>query len=171
VVNFPDDLPLYRAEHWSGDYFMRAIRHAVAIATLLLFAGCNTAEPFIPDKVLNVSPSLQIPYEVVAVTVIAGVIAWQVLDPLAPTWEIFHIKHADTQYEITLRRKRFPTSGSGMGEAQHLFKRHAQSIAAQHGYSNYTITWYEEFTESAFLVDRRVTRGTIRLDHSLAASS
>ena len=138
---------------------------------MLVFSGCNTAEPFIPDKVLNVSPSLQIPYEVVAVTVIGGIIAWQVLDPLAPTWEIFHIKHADTQYEITLRRKRFPTSGSGMGEAQHLFKRHAQSIAAQHGYSSYTITYYEEFTESEFLVDRRVGRGTIRLDRSVAVNA
>ncbi|UCH48434.1 MAG: hypothetical protein JSU95_01035 [Betaproteobacteria bacterium] len=151
---------------------MRATKNAAAIAAfVLVFSGCNTAEPFIPDKVLNVSPSLQIPYEVAAVTVVAGVIAWQVLDPLAPTWEIFHIKHADTQYEITLRRKRFPTSGSGMGEAQHLFKRHAQSIAAQHGYSSYTITSYEEFTESEFMVDRRVGRGTIRLDHSMAASS
>ena len=145
---------------------MRAIRNAAVAASILILSGCNTAEPFIPDKVLNVSPSLQIPYEVVAVTVIAGVIAWQVLDPLAPTWEIMHIKHADTNYEITLRRKRFPTSGSGMGEAQHLFKRHAQSIAAQHGYSSYTITYYEEFTESSFMVDQRVSRGTIQLDQS-----
>ncbi len=148
---------------------MRAITHAIVAASILLSAGCNTAEPFIPDKVLNVSPSLQIPYEVVAVTVVAGVIAWQVLDPLAPTWEIFHIKHADTQYEITLRRKRFAASGSGMGEAQYLFKRHAQSIAAQHGYGTYTITWYEEFAESGLVVDQRVSRGTIRLGQPMAA--
>ena len=145
---------------------MRAIRNAVVAASILILSGCNTAQPFIPDKVLNVSPSLQIPYEVVAVTVIAGVIAWQVLDPMAPTWEIMHIRHADTQYETTLRRKKFPTSGSGMGEAQLLFKRHAQSIAAQNGYSDYTITYYEEFTESAFWVDQRVSRGTIQLDQS-----
>ena len=149
---------------------MRAIKNlAAVVVTSLVLSGCNTAEPFIPDKVLNVSPSLQIPYEVVAVTVVADVIAWQVLDPLTPTWEILHIKHADTQYEITLRRKKFPTSGSGMGEAQHLFKRHAQSIAAQHGYGTYTITSYEEFTESSFMVDQRVGRGTIRLDHLKAA--
>ena len=146
---------------------MRAInKAATVVASIMVLSGCNTAEPFIPDKVLNVSPSLQIPYEVVAVTVIAGVIAWQVLDPLAPTWEIMHIKHADTKYEITLRRKKFPTSGSGMGEAQRLFKRHAESIAAQHGYGTYTITYYEEYTESSFMVDQRVGRGTIQLNQS-----
>lgn len=146
---------------------MRAINSVAAVAALILaLYGCNTAKPFIPDKVVNVSPSLQIPYEVVAVTVVAGVIAWQIFDPLAPTWEIMHIKHADTQYEITLRRKKFPASGSGMGEAQYLFKRHAQSIASQHGHSTYTITSYEEFIESGFMVDQRVSRGTIQLDQS-----
>ena len=150
---------------------MHAIRTAVAAALLLLFAGCDTAKPLIQDRILNLSPSVQIPYEVVAVTVIAGVIAWQVIDPLAPTWEILHIQHADTQYEITLRRKRFATSGSGMGEAQYLFRRHAQSLAAQHGYSTYTITSYEEFTESGFGVDQRVGRGMIRLDQSMAVNT
>lgn len=146
---------------------MRAIKIAAAIATIIpALYGCNTAKPFIPDKIVNVSPSLQVPYEVVAVTVVAGVVAWQVLDPLAPNWEIAHIKHTDTQYEITLRRKKFATSGSGMGEAQYLFKRHAQSIAAQHGHSSYTITSYEEFTESGFMLDQRVGRGMISLDQS-----
>lgn len=150
---------------------MGTIRNAIAAASLLLLAGCNTTEPLIQDKILNLSPSVQIPYEVVAATVIAGVITWQVLDPLAPTWEILHSKHADTQYEITLRRKRFATSGSGIGEAQYLFRRHAQSIAAQHGYSTYTITSYEEFIESAFMVDQRVSRGRIQLVRSMAVNA
>lgn len=146
---------------------MRVIKRiAVVAASILVLSGCNTAKPFIPDKVVNVSPSLQVPYEVVAVTVVAGVVVWQVLDPLAPTWEIVHIQHSDTQFEITLRRKQFAASGSGMGEAQFLFRRHAQSIAAQHGHSSYTVSSYEEFLESGFMVDQRVSRGMIQLDQS-----
>lgn len=146
---------------------MRVIKRiAVVAASILVLCGCNTAKPFIPDKVVNVSPSLQVPYEVVAVTVVAGVVVWQVLDPLAPTWEIVHIQHSDTQFEITLRRKQFAASGSGMGEAQFLFRRHAQSIAAQHGHSSYTVSFYEEFLESGFMVDQRVSRGMIQLDQS-----
>ena len=146
---------------------MRAIKNIAAVAaSILVLCGCNTAKPFIPNKVVNVSPSLQIPYEVVAVTVVAGVVVWQVLDPLAPTWEIVHVKHTNTQFEITLRRKRYPASGSGMGEAQFLFKRHAQSIAAQHGHNSYSITSYEEFIESGFIVDQRVSRGMIQLGQS-----
>ena len=144
---------------------MRAIRTvAVAFTLSLQIAGCNTTKPLIPDKVLNISPSLQVPYEVVAATIIAGVVVWKVMDPLAPTWDIRHIRHSHDRFEITLRQKRFAVGGDG--EAQYLFRRHAQALAARHGYPVYDVLSYEESVESGPVIGQRVSRGMIVLGHS-----
>jgi hypothetical protein len=143
---------------------MRTARAAILAATLtLLLPACGNA-PLIPDKTLNISPSLQIPYETVVATALVGFIAWQVLDPLAPTWDIRHTRQGPDQFEITLRQKRFATGGDG--EARYLFRRHAQALATGHGYPDYTITSYEESVESGPVIGQRVSRGTIVLSHA-----
>ena len=75
---------------------------AAAVTFILFLNGCGSSGPLIPDEVLNLSPSVQIPYEVVA----AAIIAWQVIDPLAPTWDIQHSKLAEDRYRISLRQKK-----------------------------------------------------------------
>jgi hypothetical protein len=88
-------------------------------------------------------------------------IAYVVIDPLAPNWEIRETKLSDTRFRIDMRKKRITTGGDG--ESIDLFHRQAEQIAAQLESPGYTIMSWNEGVESDFLIARRWSRGVIEV--------
>lgn len=142
---------------------------AASLILIVLASGCSTTEPFIPDKSLWLSPSVQISYEALAGVAIAGAVVWYVADPLAPTWGVARRKLAQDRYRIDLRQKRFAVGGDG--EAQQVFHRAAETLAEENGYAGYTIVSYTEGIESGPLLSQRVSRGVVLLIGAVEASA
>ncbi|MDR0563983.1 MAG: hypothetical protein LBG78_03475 [Azoarcus sp.] len=91
----------------------------------------------------------------------AGLVAFSIYDPLAPTWEI-HVTQLDAGYcRIDLTMKRLTTGGDG--EARQTFLRAARTLMAKGGFADFDELHYEEGIDSARPFARRVASGEIRL--------
>ena len=74
---------------------------AGCIALTSLLAGCN---PIIPDKTINLTATTAFTLaDALMWTAVIGV-AYVVIDPLAPNWEIHETKLSDTRYLIDMRK-------------------------------------------------------------------
>ena len=138
-------------------------RALVAASMLLALAGCSSMDDYkgpntlIPAKTLDVSPSLHIPAEgVVAI----GVIYW-IVDPLAPNWKVELEKLSERRYRVNLTMKRFFTGGEG--ESTQVFRRAAEKLQHERGFSEYAILSYSEGIESKVTLAQRVASGVIEL--------
>jgi hypothetical protein len=138
----------------------RALMVAAALAGL---AGCSSMDDYvgpstlIPAKTLDVSPSLHIPAEgIVAI----GIIYW-IIDPLAPNWKVELEKLSDRRYRVNLTMKRFITGGEG--ESTQVFRRAAEKLQHERGFSEYAILSYNEGIESKVTIAQRVASGVIEL--------
>jgi hypothetical protein len=135
----------------------------LAALVLAAAAGCTTTGSsetpsyLIPDKTLNISPSLTPTVE----GLLAGAIVFIVLDPLAPNWKIEQSQVAPALFELALTKKRFTTGGDG--EAWQVFQRRAAQIARDKGSAGYRILEFSEGVESETLIARRVARGMVEL--------
>ncbi|MDP2822951.1 MAG: hypothetical protein Q8O52_09775 [Sulfuritalea sp.] len=117
--------------------------------------------PIIPDTTLNISKSMQIPLEkVVSWGLYAGV-AWLILDPLAPNWEIEQANFPDRHFHLLLKMKRVYSGGAG--EARVVFHQRAKDLMRQNGSDAYAVVEYTEGLESSVLGSQRVARGVIQL--------
>lgn len=77
------------------------------------------------------------------------------------TWEVEDRRIAPDTYRIIVRQGKLKSSGQG--EAEPIFKRRAEEIAAVQGCAGYTILEYKQGLESDFLgVSQRVSEGLIR---------
>lgn len=84
-------------------------------------------------------------------------------------WDVEDRRIAPDTYRITVRQGKL--KGSGQGEAEPIFKRRAEEIAAVQGCAGYTILDYRQGLESDFLgVSQRVSEGTIRCNPAPASS-
>lgn len=88
--------------------------------------------------------------------------------PAAPTWSVERRKLADDRYVFDLRQKYFAIGGDG--EAQQVFQRAAEALAAEAGAAGYTVLSYTEGIESGPLIGQRVSRGLVRLDGIASAA-
>ena len=135
----------------------------LAALVLAAAAGCTTTGSsetpsyLIPDKTLNISPSLTPTVE----GLVAGAIVFLVLDPLAPNWKIEQSQVAPALFELALTKKRFTTGGDG--EAWQVFQRRAAQIARDKGSAGYRVLDFSEGVESETLIARRVARGVVEL--------
>ena len=135
----------------------------LAALVLAAAAGCTTTGSsetpsyLIPDKTLNISPSLTPTVE----GLVAGAIVFLVLDPLAPNWKIEQSQVAPALFELALTKKRFTTGGDG--EAWQVFQRRAAQIARDKGSAGYRVLEFSEGVESETLIARRVARGVVEL--------
>jgi hypothetical protein len=111
----------------------------------------------IPNQALNVSKALVLPLE----SMVAGVLIYRAIDPLAPNWRVEQMRLDARNYQLTLRMK--PLTSGGEGEAREVFMRHAQTLAREEGRVQFEVTGYEESLESTLPFARRVARGKIRL--------
>jgi hypothetical protein len=129
------------------------------IALCCLLAGCNT--PIIPDQTVRLTSTMSFALADVAMVAAVVGVAYLVIDPLAPNWEIHETKLSDTRYRISMVKKRVTTGGDG--ESIDLFHRQAEHIAAQVEASGYTIMSWNEGVDSEFPIARRWSRGEIEI--------
>lgn len=141
---------------------LQTARYAMAAAAFVM-AGCSTIEGqptsniLIPGKALNVSPSLSIPAEGIA----AGALLFLVVDPLAPNWRVSEEQLDARRFRIALKMKRYTYGGEG--EAVQVFRRAAQRIAREYGYSDYAVVEFNEGIDSSVLLAQRVAHGVIEM--------
>jgi hypothetical protein len=107
------------------------------------------------------TPSLNVALEKTVYWGAYAGIAYLVLDPLAPNWQIEEAKFSDTQYHLALRMKRYYAGGAG--EARVVFNKRANALARSHGAESYRVLEYSEGMESSVLGSRRVGEGVVEL--------
>ena len=142
------------------------MRYRCVIVAAALLGGCGIVETkdsasdskfLIPNKVVNVSPSLHVPLEGLA----AAVGIYFLIDPLAPNWQVAEEKLGGDRYRISLKMKRFTTGGDG--EAIQVFHRSAERIAHDGGFVGFRVLRYSESLESNVLAAQRVGEGVIEM--------
>ncbi|SMB30677.1 conserved exported protein of unknown function [Sterolibacterium denitrificans] len=149
---------------------MRLPRPRVALAILFVavasLAACSSpgklnATGLIPDKAFQLSSSFGLPLEKIVFWGAYAGIAYLVLDPLAPNWEIEQAPLPDNHVHLALKMKRVHAGGAG--EARQLFQRRARELVQYGGFDGYEIEEYSEGVESSVLGSQRVASGVIRL--------
>lgn len=151
-------------------------RLAASIAVAFGLAGCSALDypgptslngpfpaqgPIIPDTTLNLTKSIQIPLDKVVSWGLYAGIAWMVIDPLAPNWEIEQASFPDRHYHLSLKMKRVYSGGAG--EARVVFHQRAKDLMRQNGFDTYSVVEYTEGLESSVLGSQRVAQGVIQL--------
>lgn len=117
--------------------------------------------PILPDTTLNLTKSIQIPLDKVVSWGLYAGIAWMVLDPMAPNWEIEQASFPDRYYHLSLKMKRVYTGGAG--EARVVFHKRAKELMRRNGFDTYSVVEYTEGLESSVLGSQRVAQGVIQL--------
>ncbi|MFA7269806.1 MAG: hypothetical protein WC073_10720 [Sterolibacterium sp.] len=115
----------------------------------------------IPDSNLKVSPSLSIPLEKIVFWGGYVGIAYLILDPLAPNWEIEEAQLPNNHIHLSLKMRRYYAGGAG--EARVVFNRRAKELVQYGGFGGYEVLEYSEGMESSVLGSQRVSEGVIRL--------
>ena len=115
----------------------------------------------IPDSTLQVSPSVAIPLETMIYWGAYAGVAYLILDPFAPNWEIEEAALPNNHIYLSLKMKRYYAGGAG--EARVVFHRRAKNLMHQGGFDGYEVMEYNEGLESSVLGSQRVSVGVIRL--------
>ena len=141
----------------------RAYSAAPALVLALVTAACSTIDGenrhrmLIPAKTLNVSPSLTIPAESIAV----GALLFAIVDPLAPNWKV-EVKGVGPQrYRLELTMKRFIVGGEG--EAAQVIRRAAEKLRHDGGFTEFALLEMTEGIESRVLISQRVAQALVEL--------
>jgi hypothetical protein len=132
---------------------------AVAKAGYKLIGG-----PLIPDTVVQLGPSVSYPLEKLVYWSIYAGVAYMILDPLSPNWEIQEARLPENLVHFQMSMKRYYTGGAG--EARVVFNRRAKALMREGGYSSYEIVEYSEALDSSVLGSKRTAEGVIRLTKS-----
>lgn len=119
----------------------------------------------IPDTNLKISPSITYPLEKLVFWGTYIGVAYLVLDPLAPNWEIEEAKFPEDRYFLSLQMKRLYAGGAG--EARVVFHNRAKALMEAGGYSRYEVVEYSEGLDSSVLGSKRTASGVIRLSRAL----
>ena len=139
------------------------IARALAAAALAALAGCHSMDDYtgprtlIPARTLDVSPSLSIPAE----GIVAGALIYAIIDPLAPNWKVDVEPLGTRRYRVNLTMKRFITGGEG--ESVQVFRRAAEKLQHESGFSEYAILSFSEGIESKVTIAQRVASGVVEL--------
>ena len=141
---------------------------------IVLLSGCGSwkmpthmqgnlpnAGSIVPDSTIRLTPNVSMSLEhMISWGVYAGV-AYLVIDPLAPNWEIEEAQFPEDRYYMSLHMKRVYAGGAG--EARVVFNRRARDLVKSGDYSSYEIIEYSEGMESSVLGSQRVAQGVIQL--------
>lgn len=149
------------------------MRLVPALLAAGLLAGCSstggTGSPLIPDKVVRLTPSLNLSLAGMASGALAAAAIYAVYDPLAPNWDIEESRLGDDTFRLSLRMKRYHTGGAG--ESIQVVKRRALQLQNELGYGSYQLLEYSEGIDSETLGARRVAEGVVKLVSRPAADS
>lgn len=119
------------------------------------------AGPLVPDATFALTPSTTVALEKIVNWGIYAGIAYMVLDPFNPNWQIEEAAFPDEQFHLSLQMKRFYAGGAG--EARTVFHRRAKELARSNNYQGYEVVEYSEGIESSVLGAQRVAVGVVRL--------
>jgi hypothetical protein len=115
----------------------------------------------IPNYTLKVAPSISVALEKVIYWGALAGIAYLVLDPLAPNWDIEEAPLGENHIHFSLRMKRFYAGGAGEGQA--LFHRRARELTRLNGFEDYRVVEYQESLDSSVLGSQRTAVGVVML--------
>ena len=139
---------------------------AILLPLLAVVAGCTT---ILPDKQVYITPTNTVTVESATYLGLALGVAYLVLDPLAPNWEIREAPLADNRMHLALKMKRYYSGGAG--EARAVFQRRAKELVQYGGFDSYEILEYVEGMDSSMLGSQRTCEGIIRLTGGGASSN
>jgi hypothetical protein len=140
----------------------RAQSLAAAALAALALAGCSTIDEdtpttLIPNKTLNISPSLTIPAE----TLVAGGIIYWFVDPLAPNWRVEVEALGEHRFRVAMTMKRFITGGEG--EVGAVLRRTAEKLRRDTASREFVILELSEGIESRVPIAQRVAQAVVQL--------
>jgi hypothetical protein len=140
----------------------------------LLLAGCGSWRlptnltgnlpakgALIPDTNVNLGPSVSMKLEKLVYWGMYAGVAYMILDPWAPNWEIEEAKFPGDHYKMSLRMKRYYAGGAG--EARQVFQHRAKELVRAGGFDGYQIVEYTESLDSSVLGSQRTAEGVILL--------
>lgn len=142
----------------------------LAGAVALILGGCSatpsadslaSTKSLIPDKSINLSNNTSIPLEKLIYWGGFATVAYMILDPLAPNWDIEEAAFPENHYYMTLKMKRYYSGGAG--EARMVFQQRAKTLMLRAGFDAYQIVEYNESLESSVLGSQRVAQGVVAL--------
>lgn len=129
--------------------------------TNLLPANIPYQGSLIPNTVFKLSPKISFSLEKLIGWGSYVGIAYLVLDPLAPNWNIEEAPMADNYVHFSLKMKRYYSGGAG--EARSVFQRRAKELALLNGFDGYRVIEYSEGMESSVLGSQRTAEGVVVL--------
>lgn len=88
-------------------------------------------------------------------------VAYLILDPLAPNWDIEEARLDPDLVHYKLKMKRYYSGGAG--EARQVVERRAKGWVRGGKYASYQILEYSESLDSSVLGSQRITEAVIRL--------
>jgi hypothetical protein len=115
----------------------------------------------IPDRTISISPGIQMTLEKIVTWGALTGVAYMVIDPLAPNWEIEEAAFPGQRYHLALKMKRVYSGGAG--EAHQVFQQRAKELMYQGGYDGFETLEYREGLDSSVIGSQRTARGVIRL--------
>jgi hypothetical protein len=87
-------------------------------------------------------------------------VAYLVLDPLSPNWEIQEARFPENHIHFQLSMKRYYAGGAG--EARQIFHRRAKELMRAGGFGSYEVVEYSESLDSSVIGSQRTAEGVVR---------
>ena len=119
--------------------------------------GAFTTESGVMNRVVN---AISYPLERNIYWGAWAAVAYLVLDPLSPNWEIQEARFPENHVYFQMTMKRFYSGGAG--EARVIFHRRAKELMRAGGYGSYDVVEYNEGMESSVLGSLRTVEGVVR---------
>lgn len=146
-------------------------RLAALIASVAVIGGCASSSStsglypaggsVISNTNIRLTPSLTVSLEHLLYWGGVGAIAYYVVDPLSPNWDIQEARLPDDKVVLSLKMKRYYVGGAG--EAREVFQRRARELTQSGGYTDFVILGYSESLDSNAIGSRRTAEGAIAL--------
>ena len=141
-------------------------RLLVAALCLSLLAGCSSSpnsDTYVPpggitEKLVNAA---MYPLDKTVYWASWTAVAYLVLDPFSPNWEIQEARFPENHIHIQLAMKRYYAGGAG--EARQIFHRRAKELMRAGGFTGYEVVEYSEGLDSSVIGSQRKAEGVIRL--------
>lgn len=144
------------------------MRLAAVVAMALALGACTSSVKsipssgtMIPDYTFRVSPGISVALDKVVYWGALAGIAYYVLDPLSPNWEIEEAPLGENHIHFSLKMKRYYAGGAG--EAQAVFHRRAKELMRLNGFDDYKVVEYQESLDSSVLGSQRTAVGVVLL--------
>ncbi|WP_153115211.1 hypothetical protein [Rhodocyclus tenuis] len=147
---------------------MACLRSLLLIAAGGLLAACNTVSGSYPrsplisqSATIRLTETTSLSFEELLGAAAVGAVIYMVYDPLAPNWTIEERPLDKETFALALRAKSFRIGGDG--ESMQIFRRRAEQLQREKGYTAYRILDYSEGIDSGTPFTHRTSQGIIQL--------